>query len=337
MAESSPVDRRTLGKIGIGFVAAGVLVYLAGWVVGWGRILTTLANAEYRWLALACLSSTVCLAVWAKAWDDVLALLDVHISHRALVVTYLAATFADYVTPFGKVGGNPFIAYVLAQDERISYEESLAGIVTADLLNLVPFFVFAGAGLGALVLFGDVPATVQPLIAGLAVVAVAAPAGVYASYRYREGVESVLTTVLSPVAAHTDRVSVESVRGRLDAFYQRIDRISGHPRVLAATLGYSFLGWIFFALPLYLAGRAVGVHLDPLLVLFLVPASSLAGVTPTPGGVGGVVVVLAALLIALAPLQPSTAAAVALLYRVASYWYVVGIGGVAVFYEIYRA
>ena len=337
MPDSSGFDRRTLAKIGTGFLAAVVLVYLAGWVVGWNRILSTLARANYWWVALGCLSSTVCLVVWSKAWDEVLDVLDVHISYRALIVTYFAATFADYVTPFGKVGGNPFIAYVLSQDDRVSYEESLAGIITADLLNLVPFFVFSGVGLAALAIFGSVPSAVKPLVGGLSVVAVAVPLSVYGSYQYRDAVEAVLTTALSPVASWVDSVDVDSIHRRFDEFYERIDRIASHRGVLVTTLAYSFVGWLFFALPLYLAGLAVGVHIDPLLVLFLVPVSSLAGIAPTPGGVGGIVVVLAALMVALVPLEASTAAAVALLYRIASYWYVIAISGLAAFYEIYRA
>ncbi|MBX0297901.1 lysylphosphatidylglycerol synthase transmembrane domain-containing protein [Haloarcula nitratireducens] len=337
MPDSSGFDRRTLAKIGVGFLAAVMLVYLAGWVVGWNRILSTLAGANYWWVALGCLSSTACLVVWAKAWDEVLDVLDVSIPYRALIVTYFAATFADYVTPFGKVGGNPFIAYLLSQDDRISYEESLAGIVTADLLNLVPFFVFSGVGLAALSLFGSVPSAAKPLIGGLSVVAVAVPLSVYGTYQYRNAFESVLTTLLSPVASWVDSVDVDSIRQRLEEFYARIDRIASHRGVLVSTLSYSFVGWLFFALPLYLAGQAVGVHIDPLLVLFLVPASSLAGIAPTPGGVGGIVVVLAALMVALVPMKPSTAAAVALLYRVASYWFVIAISGIATFYEIYRA
>lgn len=53
--------------------------------------------------------------------------------------TYLAATFANYTTPFGQAGGEPFIAYVLSADTEASYEESLASVSTADLMHLLPF------------------------------------------------------------------------------------------------------------------------------------------------------------------------------------------------------
>jgi hypothetical protein len=329
------IDRRTVAKAGAGFVAAVVLIYLFGTVIGWGEILTTLGRADPWWIGLACVSSVVCLVVWAKSWDVVLGLLDVDIPFRSLVPTYFAATFADYVTPFGKAGGGPFIAYVLAADDRANYQESLAGVVTADLLNLLPFFTFAGIGFVALAVTGSIPANASVLVYGLAILAFILPGLVYLSWRHEGTVERVVVRLADPIAARTDRVSIDSLRERIEEFYGRIDVIGDHPRLLGYTLVFAYTGWVFFAAPLYLAGRSLGVPLDPLLVLFIVPASTLAGVSPTPGGLGGVEAAIVALLVGLTSTEPVAAAAVALLYRVASYWFVVLAGGIAALYEIY--
>lgn len=326
---------RTLAKGGAGFLVAGLLLYLFGTVIGWGEILDALGEANLWWVGAACLSTAVCLVVWSKSLDVILSLLNVDIPFRSLVVTYYAAMFADYATPFGKVGGGPFIAYVLSTDERASYEESLAGFVSADLLNLVPFFAFAGVGFVALVVGGQLPPAADALVTGLAAIAFVVPAMVYLSYRRRNTVGRVVVALARPVASRTDRVDTESVRQRVDTFYERIDVLRGHPRMLSYTLVFAFVGWLFFAVPLWLAGQSLGVAIDPLLVLFVVPASTLAGFTPTPGGLGGVEAAIVALLVALAGLNPGVAAAVALLYRVASYWFVLLAGGVAALYEVY--
>jgi uncharacterized protein (TIRG00374 family) len=68
-----------------------------------------------------------------------------------------------------------------------------------------------------------------------------------------------------------------------------------------------------------------------------VPASTIAGFVPTPGGLGGVETALVVLLVALAPLTGGEAFAVATIYRVASYWFALVIGGAATFYVIARA
>ena len=94
---------------------------------------------------------------------------------------------------------------------------------------------------------------------------------------------------------------------------------------------------MFFALPLYFAALALSLPLDPLLVVFLVPASSLAGITPTPGGLGGVEAALVALVVALTPIAAGPAAALAIAYRATSYWFALAVGGPMALYVTARA
>ena len=337
-AEGGP-DRGTIVKVAAGFVVALVLLYLFGRAIGWNEIVSTLGRADPRWLGLAIASSTVALVIWAKAWDVILDLVDVDIPFRKLVVTYFAATFADYVTPLGKAGGGPLIAYVLSTDERVDYHESLASVTTADLLNLLPFFAFAVIGFAGLTIRGGLPRQANVLVFGLAALAVVVPAGGYLGWRNRESVSASFANTVAPVVNRLPFFDAESLRQRIREgirdFFTEVDRIRAHPRVLGHTLVYSVTGWVFFAAPLYFAGRTLGVPLDPMVVLFVVPASALAGLVPTPGGLGGVEVAIAGLLVALTPVSAGTAAAIALVYRVASYWYVVAVGGAAAFYEIY--
>ncbi|WP_276301451.1 lysylphosphatidylglycerol synthase transmembrane domain-containing protein [Halorussus lipolyticus] len=329
-------DRRTAVKAVAGFVVAGLLLYFFGRVIGWGEIFATLSGARPLWLGLACLSTVVSLVIWAKSWDVILATVDVDVPFTKIVVTYFAATFADYATPFGKAGGGPFIAYVLAADTEANYQDSLASVVTADLLNLLPFFTFAGLGTIALLVQGEVPRQAEILVGGLGALAILIPILIYGSYRKRNFVESLVVKVLSPVSKYVDRINPEDIRDRIDEFYELVDRIADNRRRLAYTLVFAYVGWLFFAAPLYLAGQTLGHPLNPMLVLFVVPASSLAGIVPTPGGVGGVEFALVGLLVALTTLRPDVAASVALVYRVASYWFALAIAGIAAFFVIHR-
>ncbi|NEU56485.1 lysylphosphatidylglycerol synthase transmembrane domain-containing protein [Halorussus sp. MSC15.2] len=329
-------DRRTTIKVIAGFAVAAVLLYLFGRVIGWPEILRTFRNAKPVWIGFAFVSTLVSLVVWAKSWDVILCTVGIDVPFRKIVVTYFAATFADYATPFGKAGGGPFIAYVLAADTEANYQDSLASVVTADLLNLLPFFTFAGLGTLALLIQGEVPKQAEVLVAGLGGMAVLLPLAIYGSYRHRNFVEGLVVKVSSPIARRVDRIDAESIRNRIDEFYDLVDRIAASRRQLAYTLVFAYVGWLFFAAPLYLAGRTLGVHLSPVLVLFVVPASSIAGIVPTPGGVGGVEFALVGLLVALTALQTDLAASVALVYRVASYWFALAVGGLAAFSVIHR-
>ena len=330
-------DRRTLAKILVGFAVAIVLVYFLGVLVGLGSVREALARADVRWLAVACVSTLIGLAAWGKAWQVVLAVVGIEVRYRRLVVTYLSATFANYITPFGQAGGEPFIAYVLSQDTGASYEDSLASVVIADLLNLLPFFNFAALGLAVLVVRAELPDVIRPLAFGLAGVAVAVPAIAYVGWNHRDGVERWLLRAIGPLVDRTERFSVDGVRRRIDRFYESLEVIAAEPRELAYALVFSYAGWLFFALPLYVAALTLGLRIEPLLVLFIVPASTIAGFVPTPGGLGGVETALVVLLVALAPLGGGEAFAVATIYRVASYWFALVAGGLATIYVVARA
>ncbi|QLH80485.1 lysylphosphatidylglycerol synthase transmembrane domain-containing protein [Halosimplex pelagicum] len=331
------IDRRSVAKVGVGFGVAVVLLYLFGRVIGWSEITRTFARADPRWLALAMASSAAGLAVWAKVWDELLELVGVDVAYPPLVVTYFAATFGDYVTPLGKAGGGPLIAYVLSADDRISYEQGLASVTSADTINLLPYVGFALVGFGGLTLGGGLPRRAN-LLAGtlVAVVGTVAVTGAVV-WRKRDRVEDTVVGVVERVGDLLPFVDFDSVRETVRGFYDEIERIAAEPRTLAYALALSTVGWVLFALPLYLAGLTVNVELGLFVVAFVVPASTVAGLVPTPGGLGGVEFALVGLLVALTTVPASTAAAIALVYRLASYWLVVAVGGLAALYEIYGA
>jgi hypothetical protein len=114
------------------------------------------------------------------------------------------------------------------------------------------------------------------------------------------------------------------------------ERIAADPRALVRALFYSYLGWVFFALPLYFAALALDVSLSLLLVFFIVPASTLAGLVPSPGGLGAIEGALLVLLVAVAGLSQAPAFAAALLYRVESYVFALAAGGLAALWVVLR-
>lgn len=330
-------ERRTLAKIIIGFLVAGIVLYLLGVAVGWRAVAARLAAADARWVIVACLSTFIGLVAWSKTWQIVLKIIGIQVSTTRLAVTYFAATFANYVTPFGQAGGEPFIAYVLSQDTGAPYEDSLASVVATDLLNLLPFFNFAAVGFAVLVLRAELPEEIEPLAVGLTALAIGVPILAYIGWNYREAVENVVLRLVAPLVGRTDRVGLASIRRRIDSFYASLELVAGDPRELVFALCFSYLGWVFFALPLYLAALALGLSLDIFLVLFIVPASTIAGLMPTPGGLGGVETALVLLLVYLTTMSGGDAFAVATIYRVASYWFAILVGGLGALIVIARA
>lgn len=332
-----PLDMRASFKIALGFLLAVVLVYLLGAVIGWDATIERLRHAELEWVALACLSTVLCLAAWGKTWQVVLEAVGVSVPYRQLVVTFYAATFANYVTPMGQAGGEPFIAYVLARDTDASYEESLASVVTADLLRLLPFFSVGLLGLGYLLWSSRLPAGITVFAALLVVLAVGLPVFIAVLWAYRDWARSGFLRVLGPVAARTDRVSIDGARTRIDHLYGSIELIADAPRALLVAVSFAYVGWILFALPLYFSGLALDLTVPLFLVGFLVPVTVIAGSTPLPGGLAAIEGTLVALLTALLAFSADQALAVTTVYRLTSYWFVIAVGGGAAMWVLARA
>lgn len=321
--------RKTALKTAIGFAVAIGLIYALGAVIGWEQTLRRLRGARLAWVGAACLSTIACLAAWGKSWQVVLEALDVSVEYRRLFVTTLAATFANYVTPMGNAGGEPFVAYVLARDTGATYEESLASVVTSDVIRLFPFFTAGGVGTGYVLLRTELPGGVERFAYLLIALAVGLPLLVVFGWSFRGRLREWVLRALAPISRRSDRVSLESARDRIDSLYESMEIIAGSRRALATAIAYAYVGWILFALPLYFAGLALGTPVAFALVCFLVPVSVVAGSTPLPGGLAVIEGTLVALLTALTAMTTADSLAVTTLYRLASYWLVVGVGGLA--------
>lgn len=330
------VDRRRVAQILVGFLVAGVVVAVLVDFVGTDGVLTGLGRADLGLLAVACLSTVVCLTSWGKAWQIVLGVAGIEERFSRLVVTYYAATFANYVTPLGQAGGEPFIAYVLSRDTEASYQDSLASVVSADLLNLFPFVTFSGIGFGVLLYRSSLPDAVEPLAAGLVVLSVGVPILTVVGWRYRARFQRFIIRVSAPLVRRVPVLTPQGLRRRLRETERAFERIARDRWALTKALAVSYFGWIFFALPLYFSAQAIDAQLSVLLVFFIVPASTLAGLVPSPGGTGAVETALVVLLVALTGLGQTDATVIALLYRVASYAFALVLGGVAALYVLKR-
>ncbi len=329
-------DRRQLRKTGFGFVLALVIIGLIFVGVGWERTLERLRMTAYEWVLVASLSTILCLVTWTKIWQMILEVIDIPVPFRWLVVTYFAGTFANYVTPMGQAGGQPFIAYVLSRDTAASYEQSLAIVITADVIRFVPFLTLAILGLGYLMATSQRVVSTELLAVLMIFLAIVPLGAIFLMWRVRERLREALLRVVAPITRRTSRFSAAAVGDRIDRLYGALELIAAAPRRVLVSLAFGYVGWVLFALPLYFSGLALGTPMSLLLVFAVVPAGVLAGATPLPGGLATIEVTVVALLAVLTTLTRADALAVTTIYRLPSYWLVVAVGGLAALWLVRR-
>lgn len=318
----------------VGFAAALVVLGLLVWFVGVDRVLDALSRADPAVLAGVLCIATVWMVSWGLSLRTVLGILGSTVSAPVAVLVFTAATFANNVTPFGQAGGEPVTALFISRAADTEYETGLAAIASVDSLNFVPSILLALVGIGyfsATVAFGRRLQYAAVVVTALAVVIPAA--GLY-TWRNRYRVEAGVVRLLTPVIRGIGRIfprreppDVYVIERRIERFFHAIERVTGDRRGLVTALGFSTLGWLCLSGSLWLSLYALGYPVPFAATLVVVPVGAIAGITPLPGGLGGVEAVLVALLVPTTGVTVAAATAAVVLHRTATYWLPVLVGG----------
>ena len=325
------MDRRLL----VGFAGATVALLLLVYAVGWDEVFAAAGDASLSVYALAFVAAGVCQVFRSLVWSRLLGVVGEEVPHLLVLRIFLTGMFLKYVTPYGQVAAGPGIAYVLAQYTEAEYESDLATVVSADFLNYVPYYSFGGVGFLYFVVqqpqlpdLGLFYVVIPLLVAVIGILLVLFWSRRGVVQRGLVGIAAGTRRLVAQVSTGlADRIGEQAVRDRLAGFYETLDLVSKDRRSVAIAVVYAHVGWFFLMLPVYIVALALGTHI-PLGVAFLVVALSKLGfLVPLPGGLGGVELVLAAMITLFVGLSPATATAIAILYRLTAYWQTIALGG----------
>lgn len=316
-----------------GFLAAAALLAGLFVVVGGPTVLESLSTADPA-LVVATFGLALCwLLAWSLMLRTILGTLGVEVPIGRAFLVYSGAVFAHNVTPFGQAGGEPIAALLISKASGARYETGLVGIASVDVVNVVPSIslVFVGVAYYATnFAVGDRLLTAV----GTAVVLVAGTsASMGLAWRYRRSIVSRVSGSAAAVVSgfgsrRFDPVDVErEVTRRMSRFFDHIEQVAADRRQLGLVLGLSLAGWLFQTVALVVAFAAVGYSVPIYVALFVIPLANLAGVTPLPGGLGGIEAAFVALLVSTTGIAAPVVTAAVLVYRAAIYWMPVLVGG----------
>ncbi|WP_135823572.1 lysylphosphatidylglycerol synthase transmembrane domain-containing protein [Halorussus ruber] len=320
-----------LGFLGT-FAILGLLLYFVG-VEGFVR---EIQRADTETVALVVVVTLGWLAAWGFGLRTVLDVLGVDVSFLKSFFILNGAMFSNNITPFGQAGGEPVTALLISKVADTEYERGLAAIASVDSLNFVPSIVLALGGAGFYATQTEFGRRLRLATAAIVVLSVAVPiAGIF-GWRNRKALRRAIARVLAPILRLVTRIapvdvalSRETLETRVGEFFDSIERVATDRRGLTLALAASTAGWVCQMVALWLAFVAIGSPVPFAVLLFVVPVGAIAGVTPLPGGAGGIEAVLVGLLSSLpgAGVGWETALAAVVIFRGAIYWVPVAIGG----------
>lgn len=321
---------------GLGFLGAFAVLAILLYVAGIEEFLAELAKADRLTVALVVPVTLGWLFAWGVSLHVVLTVLGVDISVTKSFFVMNGAMFSNNITPFGQAGGEPVTALLISNVAETEFERGLAAIASVDSLNFVPSILLALLGAGYYAAQTSFGRRLQVAAGGLVVLAVTIPGLGYLGWRKRDAIGNRVARVLAVVVARVVKIvpghtapTPASIRARVGRFVHSIERIGTDRRGIALALGASTAGWVCQMIALWVAFVAIGSPIPFSVLLFVVPVGALAGVTPFPGGAGGIEGVLVFVLQSLPTIGIGleTALAAVIIYRGAVYWIPVIIGG----------
>lgn len=319
----------------VGFVGAGLVLTLLLWVVGIDGIVGQLRQAKPHVITALLALIPIWLVAWGLCLHTVLRALGTPTSRVRSVIVFVAATFANQVTPFGQAGGEPISAFLISEAADTEYENGLATIASVDTLHFFPSIGMATVGFGLFVLRGFAfgrnllfaSLTVAALVAAFVLV-------LLVSWRFRHRIEATVLSVLVSIVRRTGNAvprltppNREDIEERVDGFFVSIGRIARNRRLLALATTFSLAGWLTLAICLWLSLASIGFTVPFIAMLVVLPVASIAGVFPVPGGLGGVETAFIVMIVSTTSVATTAATAAVVIYRGVTYWLPMLVGG----------
>ncbi|WP_435335125.1 flippase-like domain-containing protein [Haloarchaeobius sp. TZWWS8] len=326
-----------LREFAVGLVVGTILVAVLAVGVGWEAVLGHLLAADRPTLVLVLLASLATVGSYAAANYVLVRTVPGAPGPGKFVVLYLAGVFAKQALPLGNAGGPALLAYVISRYSDAAVERTLLATTVAGIVSFGASALVAGVGFIAVAMTRPVPGWVLQLVAlgtlGVAV-AVAAVVGLAlepgALETAARRVAAAAHELLGPHSARLHEALAPAVVGeRIDRFVETGESVARTPGTVALSFALSLVGWTFAAVTLSLSLVAVDLPPDLAATTVAVPLSGVALGVPLPGGLGGVEVTLAGLVAVLGGANAQAVGAAVVVFRVATFWFRLGLGGVA--------
>jgi uncharacterized protein (TIRG00374 family) len=317
-------------SLALGLLAGLLALALFGWLVGYRRLVATVASLDPLPFALGFLAAAGAMACRFLA---LAALLDVRPSIDA-GLAYLRGFYGQQLLPVGNVAGPVLIAYSMETATGISTDRALPGTIIAQATTFLGSTVVAFGGSLLLIARGQrallpvagVLAAVSVVWLGLLVALIAGADLGRLAHAIGATLRHTFGRLSTRVAARTEPVAIDAALAEFDDARRLIREDPG--RVVLA-FGWVLLGWLLFSLPAVTTGAALGVPITIGVAVVAVPVSDLLNLLPVPGGVGGVEAVMAGLFVALGGVDAAAGVVAAFCVRLCTYWFVLVLGGTA--------
>ena len=313
------MDKKTAALLGVSVVILIAMLY----VVGIDDVIDALEYANLYIVALAILVQIGTFFLYSLRWQILNGLADIDVSIRELLPIVLVGLAVNNITPSGRGGGEPVRAYILARDNDVHFEDTLATVVADRALDTFPFIVLAAITIVAMTLYFDID-TWLIVVMALAVVGIIAVLVILICMcinpNFGNRVEGWIVGLSKRFNKKHSEDTEKQIHDSVHGFQKTMRHVVSDRKVLSYTLPLSFLIWVFEIIRVYLVFLAFGAHVDLIVIGEVFIVACLVGMIPLlPGGLGAVDGMMI-IFYSAAGISPSVSAAATVIERLISFW-----------------
>lgn len=313
------------------FGVATLIFAVLIWLADTEKLITALTEANPVYLVFSCAAGLSIILAWTLNWFNFFKVSGINCSFSRTFQLFSSGQFLNSVTPLGQFGGQPFMAYLISKHSDTSYEKSLATVMSADVLAIIPLSTFVILGYGYISITG----TVSNELTRMSIIASSLLLfGIVMSYLgwYRPG--SLENSLLKAAEAITELIGrgsgfVDELEDRLENVEETFKTVGENPKAVIQSLAITHTAFLLKMTAFYGVMLSIGLEMNIFQIMLLIPLASIANFSPTPGGAGTFEAAMAGLILLFVDINFAIALTAAILYRVSTYWVNIVVGYIA--------
>lgn len=286
------------------------------------RFVRRLNQVDVPLFSLAVAVGFSSLGVWAWVWYRFFGQLAIESTVSQTLRMFMTGHFLNSITPLGQFGGEPIMAYIISETTDSAYERSLTAVVSSDIINAAPFFTFTLGGILYLAAFGTLAGFLVDI--GIVATAILTVGGLIAYLLWSDNgsFSGAINGLLDRIAARIGRAEglVESLKDSVERIEESFEAAGNDRQFLVETAAISHLAILAQIVSLYFVFLSMGIEPRFVPIYFLVTLSTVATLSPTPGGSGTYEAAFSGLMTFFYSVDLATALSAAVLFRLTTYW-----------------
>ena len=322
-------------RVAVGLLGAVLVLSLLVLFVGLDEFISSISSAD----PLLAASAIVCAFLWLSAWTGsfyvVTNYLKIDFSYLDSIRTYSTVMFANNVTPFAHLGGEPIAAGFISKIVKEDYEKCLAALSAISTIHFIPSLLFFTLGSFYILATGaGIPDSLDNLMFAFLILTMGIVAAIYLLLNFKDGLQYNISNLLIWVSNLLSRIpkipsyEPDEIRTKVAGYFSEFFKVATNKRVIFLAGLASTTGVFLQSLGLWLALQAVGTNVPLVLTILAVPIAGLASALPLPGGAGGIEAVLITIIVALSQNPVPEVTAGVILMRGAIYWTPIVLGAI---------